>query len=194
MRLGQAVFELFPLPSDSEIRIALIPLNEAEHENCLSFAASLNVPDNIAGNQLRDRAESREILSYAIRDPKNLMRRIYSSGAELSEDLEPVDVGFLIERYYELADANSPSLDRLPEKEVEDLKKALQEMDWNALSGRQWYAASRFLLSLMPQPLGDSLLGFGSIQPSTTTNESEKSIPTASQNSIETPVRSAESP
>jgi len=193
MRLGQAVFELFPLPSDNEIRIALVPLNEAEHENCLSFAASLNAPDNIAGNQLRDRAESREILSYAIRDPKDVSKRVYSSGAQLAEDLEPVDVGFLIERYYEMADQNSPSLERLSESDQTELKKALQTMDWNELSGRQWYAASRFLLSLMPKPLGDSLLGFGSITPSITTNESDESTITAEQSSSETYVKSAES-
>jgi hypothetical protein len=134
-------------------------------------AASLNVPDNVAGNQLRDRAESREILSYSIRDPKDVSQRIYSSGVQLADDLEPVDVGFLIERYYEMADSNSPSLERLPEKEQAELKKALQEMDWNELTGRQWYAASRFLLSLMPKPLGDSLLGYGSTTPSTTTSE-----------------------
>lgn len=192
MRLGQAVFELFPLPSDPEIRIALVPLNEAEHENCLSVAASLNAPDNIAGNMLRDRAESREVLSFAIRDPKDPMTRIYSSGREVSEDLEPVDVGFLMERYYEMADSNSPSIERLPENEQAELKKALQMMDWNELSGRQWYAASRFLLSLMPKPLGDNLLGFGSTTPSITTNESDVFTTTAEPDSSETLVKSAE--
>jgi len=171
MRLGQAVFEIFPLLSDPEIRVAIVPLNEAEHENCLSFAASMDLPDNIAGATLRDRAQTTEILSWAIRDPLDITKRIYTSGTEVSQDLGPDDVGFLIDHYYEMADQNAPSLERLSDDDVNDLKKALNEMDWNALSGRQWYAASRFLLSLMPQPLGDSLLGSGSINNSTTTSE-----------------------
>jgi hypothetical protein len=171
MRLGQGVCEIFPLLSDGEVRVAVVMLNEAEHENCLAVAASIQAADNIAGNQLRDRTESLEILSYAIRDPLDLTKRIYTSGKQVAEDLEPADVGFLIERYYEMADTFSPSLERLSDEDQEQLKKVLQEMDWNALSGRQWYAASRFLLSLMPQPLGDSLLGYGSTPKSTTTND-----------------------
>jgi len=171
MRLGQAVLEIFPLLSDPEIRVALVPLTEAEHESCLSFAAMLETPDNIAGHQMRDRAETREILSYAIRDPRNLSERIYSSGHEVGLDLEPQDVGFLIDHYYELADRNSPRLEQLPAEDVEILKKALQEMDWNEFTGRQWYAANRFLLSLSPKPLADSLLGSGSTSNLTTTSE-----------------------
>jgi hypothetical protein len=171
MRLGQAVFEIFPLLSDPDIRVAIVPLNEAEHENCLSFAASMDVAENIAGATLRDRAQTTEILSWAIRDPLDITKRIYNSGSEVAQDLGPDDVGFLIDHYYEMADQNAPSLERLPDNDVNELKKALNEMDWNALSGRQWYAASRFLLSLMPQPLGDSLLGSGLTNNSTTTSE-----------------------
>lgn len=179
MRLGQAVFEIFPLLSDPEIRVALVPLNEAEHDNCMSYAAAITVPDNVAGTQLRDRAESLEILSFAIRDPKDPSQRIYTHGKEVAEDLEPVDVGYLMDNYYEMASRNSPSVTQLSEEDQATLKKALQTMDWNELSGQQWYAATRFLSSLMQGPLADSLLGFGLTPKSTTTNDEAKSTLTA---------------
>jgi hypothetical protein len=171
MRLGQAAYEVVNLPSDPEIRVALVPLNEAEHETCLALAAAMEIPDNIAGLQLRDRALQLETLALSIRDPRDPTTQIYKNGKEVSEDLEPVDVGFLMDYYNELADSASPSIERLTDEQVGELKKALARMDWNELSGRQWYAASRFLSVIMPVLLAGSSVGSGSISKSTTTNE-----------------------
>jgi hypothetical protein len=90
-----------------------------------------------------------------------------------------------------MVETSSPSVDGIPAEELDDLKKALQEINWSELSGRQWYALRRFLFSIMPELLQASLLGRGSISKWITPNEDEKSTHTVSKNLIDKPAKSA---
>jgi hypothetical protein len=94
--------------------------------------------------------------------------RVYSSTEEMLEDLEVADIDALIDGYNEMIAKSSPSLDGITEEEIEDLKKVFQTMDWNALSGRSWYAAKRFLSTISPEQLRDNSHGSTSINSATT--------------------------
>lgn len=171
MRLGQSVCEYVQLPSDNEIRVAIVPLTEGEYHQAMEAIASMGGIDNLANVNLKDRRLSQEIILRSIREEDDLSSRMFSDIGDMMDTLEVSDVDEIIDRYNEMMDKSSPSLDGIPEEELEVLKKALQTMDWNALSGRAWYALKRFHSEIMPSPLLDNSPGFGSTSSSTTTSE-----------------------
>jgi hypothetical protein len=181
MRLGQAATEIIPLVSDPEFRVALVPLRESEYRQVLSIIARIQVSDTMAGLQFRDRVQSEELLVRSLRDPKNLDTWLFDSAEEMNEILDVADIDMLIDEFNEMSEKSNPAIDQIPEEEFVVLKKVLQTMDWNALSGRSWYAAKRFLGALTTQGLlRGSFLGSTSISPLITMSEEEESTPTAS--------------
>lgn len=165
MRLGQDVAMVHPVPSSEDVKIALIPLTEAEYDQALVAAVSLDAPDTLAGSALRDRRSQQEILIRSMRNPDNLDERLFDSCDQLRETLEWSDVNFFMDSYFELAEQIAPQVGALSEDEIDELKKVFKEIAWNELSGGQWYALKRFLLSLSPDQLRDSLLGSFLINP-----------------------------
>jgi hypothetical protein len=171
MRQGQATCSYVQLVSDPEIRVAIIPLTEAEYEQVLEIVASINAPDNVAGFGLRDRKNAQEILVRAIREEDDLTKRVYDSIDEMMEGLDTTDIDQLVDEYNEMNAQANPSADAISEEELMRLKKVLLEMDWNEFSGRSWYALKRFLGTIMPQLQRDNLLGSTSTPSLTTKSE-----------------------
>jgi hypothetical protein len=171
MRLGQAVCDVVPLTSDAEQKLYIVPLTEAEYLQAINAVAELTVIDNLAGIAVRDRTQANETLVRAIREETDLTKRVFMTVEEMNDALDVTDIDELYDRYMEMVDKSSPSIDRIPPEEIDELKKALQTMDWNALSGSAWYALKRFLSQIMPSPLLDSSPGFTSTNSLTTTSE-----------------------
>lgn len=172
MRLGQAVCETVTLQSDEEVKIALVPLTEAEYEQSLSAAASRNVPDNIAGAMLRDRTNVQHMIRFSAREVGNLENHVWETVDEMMEMLSEGDLDQLIDEYNEMTAKINPQLDGIPNEEFETLKKVLSEIQWSGLSGKSWYAAKRFLGALIQDGLlSDNTLGSLSTKNLTTTSE-----------------------
>ena len=171
MRLGQAVCDYVSLPSDPETRLCIVPLTEAEYLQVLAKVSKLTVPDDLAGVSMRDRTQVVEILVRSIREEENLTKHVFESTEEMLDSIEVADVDELIDRYNEMVERASPALDAIPDEELENVKKALQTMDWKELSGPAWYACKRFLSRIMPSPLLDNFPGSLSTNSSTTTSE-----------------------
>lgn len=171
MRLGQAVCDYVTLPSDPETRLCIVPLTEAQYLQVLEKVSRLEEDDNIAGMAVRDRVQSQEILLHAIREESDLTQTVWNDIDEMMDAIDQVDVDELIDSYNAMVEKASPSIEGIPPEELERLKKALQTMDWNALSGRAWYAAKRFLSEIMPTPLLDSFPGSTLTSSPTTTSE-----------------------
>jgi hypothetical protein len=159
MRLGQAACDFVVLPSDPEIRVAVVPLTEADYRNVLEKVSKLASSDDLAGIQIKDRVQAEEILVRAIREEHDLQTRVYDTAEELLEDFEVHDIDHAIDVYNVMVEKSSPSLEAIPEEELENLKKLLAAMDWNDLSGSAWYAAKRFLSRVSPQLLRARSLG-----------------------------------
>lgn len=171
MRLGQAVCDVVPLPSDSEIRLSIVPLTEADYLQVLEIVRDTPAVDDIPGLAIRDRVQVQEILVRAIREESDFTLRVYDDKEDMLEDLEVADIDMLFDRYSEMVAKSSPALDGIPPEDFDDLKKRLQAMDWNALSGQSWYAAKRFLSTISPVLLQDNSPGSTSTNSSTTTSE-----------------------
>lgn len=171
MRLGQAVCDFVTLPSDSETRLCIVPLTEAQYLQALEKVSEMHIADDLAGMSVRDRRQAQEILVRAIREEQTLTEQVFHTVEEMLDTLNVEDIDELIDRYQEMVEKSSPSLDAIPADEIENLKKALQEMDWSALSGPAWYALKRFLSRIMPSPLLDNWPGSISTNSSTTTSE-----------------------
>lgn len=165
MRLGQATFDIFTLPSDPETSVALVPLSEAEYDQALASSALMDIPDSVSGNALRDRRGQEEILVRSMRNPNNIDEKIFSSTDQLRQALEVQDVNLLIDGYLELMEKISPRIDSLDDDEVEELKKVLETIPWKELTGGQWYALKRFLSTLTPEQLLGNLPGSFSTNP-----------------------------
>lgn len=180
MRLGKAVCEMVELASDPEIRIALIPLTDAEFQNSLMVAAQANVTEVASTHEVfyRDRVQKCAILLAAAREPDNLKKPFFESLSEVT-DLDYNDITDLFSYYEQMMDFSSPSLDGISQEDMDEIKKALQEVEWNDLSGRSWYAAKRFLSTLTQKPPQVSLFGSLPTSNSTTKNDEEESTDTA---------------
>jgi hypothetical protein len=194
MRLGQAVCDYVTLPTDPEIRLCIVPLTEALYLQALEKVLSIEAQDDLAGMAIRERVQATEILARSIREESDLTKVVYESAEQMTEDLEVVDIDELIDRYNEMIAISSPSIDGIPDEELEHVKKLLQEMDWSGLSGRAWHALKRFLSTISPTPLLDNSLGFISTNSLTTTSESDESMSTVSQNSIDNSAKSVTNP
>ena len=194
MRQGQAVCDFVDLPSDPEIRFCIVPLTEADYLQVLAKVRDTIASDDLPGLAIRDRVQATEILVRAIREEFDLTTRVYSDVNQLLEDLQVSDVDEIFARYMEMTHKSSPSLDGVPPEELDELKKLFLAMDWSAVSGRSWYALKRFLSTITPSPLMDSLPGSGSTNSLITTSESGKSTSTASQNSTSKSAKSAGTP
>jgi hypothetical protein len=171
MRLGQAACDFVVLPSDPEIRVAIVPLTEADYRNVLEKVSKLNTSDDLAGIQIKERVQAEEILVRAIREEHDLQTRVYDNIEELLEDFEVHDIDHAIDVYNEMVEKSSPSLEGIPEEELENLKKVLQAMDWSDLSGSAWYAAKNFLSRISPQLLQARSVGSTSTSSATETND-----------------------
>lgn len=181
MRLGQSVGDVHNLLSDPEIQVALVPLTEAEYLQCLESTGRKDLPDDMTGAAIRDRLNAAELLCRSMREPKDLEEHMFSDIEELTEALEVADINFLQDMYFEMVETASPAIDGIPSEELDELKKALEEINWNELSGRQWYALKRFLFSIMPELLQGNSLGRGSMSKLIGSSESSESTPIVSQ-------------
>jgi len=191
MRLGQAVCDYVNLLSDDEIRVCIVPLTEADYLKVLEKTNDVDAADDIAGMSLRERVQAQEICVRAIREEHDLTKRIYNDVTEMLEDFEVADIDEIYDRYREMTHKSSPSLEGIPADEFVEIKNLFQAMDMSALSGRSWYALKRFLSTITPSPLLDSLPGFTSTNSSTTTSESSESTSIASPSSMKSDAKSA---
>jgi hypothetical protein len=180
MRLGQAVCEIATLLSDPEIKIALVPISDAEHQNAIETAASVDVANNEHGILRRDRAMQNAVIFAAAREHSDLTKPYFERYEEVQE-LEHIDINYLWDIYSEMVANSSPSIDGMSEEEFDAVKKALREMDWNVLSGASWFALKRFLSTITPRPLLGKSPGYSSTNPSTVTNTLETSATDVAQ-------------
>lgn len=179
MRQGQAVADFAEIPSLPEMRVALVPVTEADYDKSLELSAMIDAPENPSGWLRRERRANAETLVCAIRNPQDLQERVFEDVDELRDVLEVSDLNYLTDRYMEMVARSSPQLEAFSEDEMDAAKKFLQALDWNELSGRSWYALKRFLSSLGPTLRVDKLHGYSSTPFSTMTSERPESTPDA---------------
>lgn len=180
MRQGQQVFEPVEVPSLSlpgePLILAQIPLTESETQQGVIAAATLDVPDNLAGMAARNRAAAVSDLWHSLRDPADLSQKAFDNVEELTEQLTPTDVDHLIDALAMLMEYASPDIDGLSQKDLEELKKGFAEIDLSVLTGRQWAAVKLCFQVLLPELLQAKLSGSTSTESSTERSESVASI------------------
>lgn len=185
MRMGQDAAEIITLPWNEEVRMAIVPLTEKEYELALSAASAFSPggdsTDDTFVMEAKDRYVSAHMLYDALREPDDIDKRVFSSVEEVREFLEPPQINYLREEYARISEFSSPALDGLGAEELDELKKAFEKIELSALSGKPWWHLKSFFSSLTPEQLAVSLSGFSSIKNAIGTNESEESIPGASQ-------------
>lgn len=194
MRAGQTVFEVVELFSDPETRLALVPLTDAEFQNALTVAAShIEIPDTDHGVVLKDRIQANGVILKSAREVDDITKPFFQTYEEVAM-LDKADIDYLIDWYQQMVANSSPSIDGLTEEQVDELKKVLSTMDWSELSGQQWYAAKRFLMTLTIQQRQAKLPGSFSIKPLTSRSEEiEPTLDNADKPSTPQSVRSVES-
>src|SRR5881392_30501 len=111
MRLGQAACDYMTLVSDPEVRLAIVPLTEAEYLQALEAVARVNAPADVAGMQVRDRRQVQEIMVRSVREDGNLSERVWNSVNEMMEVLEVGDIDQFFDGYQEMVEKSSPSLE-----------------------------------------------------------------------------------
>lgn len=149
LRLGQAACEIVTLPSDSEVRFALVPLTEGEYRRSLEVAEKLDVGDGMSGALVREQVQKEMILFFAAREIRDLNKHFFNNEGDISE-LEHIDVAHAYDIYLEMTAAISPSMMGLSEEDFLPIKMQLPKISWSDLSGPQWYAAQRFLNLIQP--------------------------------------------
>jgi hypothetical protein len=174
MRMGQDAPQLVDIPSletdkEGRVRVALVPLTESEHETGLLASANAEAPDNDVGFAFRDRWNQVYDLWQAIREPDDIKKKVFPSPEKMVEVLTVGDINFLAETQLTLMEQASPALDGLTDDDMEELKKAFNQIDLSALSGRSWLHLRTFFQQLPLAALPARLFG-----PSSTSNLTEK--------------------
>lgn len=151
MRLGQAAPDYVTLPDRPSIGFALVPLIEKEYQWTMEQAAAIPAPENVYGVDLRDRTMQVCTLLCALREPENHDKKAFESLEQMLDPelgLEPTEINYLSECYQRLVDFSSPVLDGLSDEQLDELKKALVTIDWNALSGKPWWHLKGVFMTL----------------------------------------------
>jgi hypothetical protein len=193
MRLGAAAGRVEALPSQPEIKVAVVPLTEAEHEQCMEIVTAMEAPETMIGAMSRDRRNQNEALFRALRDPENFEERAFDDRDEMMEALEVQDSNFLMDVLLEISETDNPAPGEFTEEELDEVKKVLEGVDLNVLSGRQWYALKRFLSTLGLTLLPANSVGSTSTNSVITKNDVNEFMNTADPNLIETLAKSVES-
>jgi hypothetical protein len=175
MRAGQEVPEFVTIPSMPEIRCVIIPLTESESQAGIIRAAALDVLDNAAGIQARDRICIESDVWHALREPDDFTQRVFGSIDDMLEELDATDISVLADELAALMDYASPAIDGLTDEQLDELKKAFGETDWNGLTGRRWALVKMACQALFPDLLRVKSLGSTSTESSTGKNENAKS-------------------
>lgn len=181
-RLGQDAPEMVTIPSMPEIRCAQVPLNESEIQAGLIAAASIDVLDNQAGLQARDRAAMVSDIWYSLREPDNIDKKVFESVEEMVIQLDPNDIDFLQNSLMLLMSFASPAIDGLSNEDLVELKKLFGATEWSELTGTRWAAVKLCVSILLPEILQAKLSGIGSIDNSTVTSETPESTSTVEPN------------
>ena len=181
MRMGQEAPTLVSPPSAPEVRIAMVPLLEHEHEKALTEAASLELPDNPYGIDRRDRTLQAATLFYSLRDPEDIEQMAFPNAQKMVEVLESADINHLLEEYSSMVDFSSPSIDGITDEQLDEIKKALTRIDLRGLYGKPWWHLKQFLSTLSVDQLPGRSLGPLSIPSSMTTSDDDESIPGAKE-------------
>lgn len=163
MRLGQESPVMTSAKSAPEVRFAMVPLTEAEHELSLAEAAAIEAPENDYGVEMRDRVLKANHMFHSLRNPDEIKEKIFSGWKEVSEVLEFADLEYLGDEYAAMMHDQSPAYDGMTDEEVADLKKALETIDWSVLSGRPWWHLKMFFMTITPTQLVDNSYGHDSI-------------------------------
>lgn len=180
MRQGQEVPEYIDVPSMEGVRVALVPLTEAELSRGLAYAAKDDdVPESFSGVQYRTRRAIQSDLWHAIREPGDIDKRVFESIEDMVEVLSPADIDFLNMHLATLMNFASPAMDGLTEEDLDFLGRAWQAIRLNELTGRRWAAAKVCLSILLPELLQARLSGRTSTDGSTQTTESDESTSAA---------------
>jgi hypothetical protein len=179
MRMGQESCEIVDIPSDPEMRVALVPLTEKEMQEGITAAAALHAPgDNMAAAILRDRHRQCCDMWHSARLTNDLQVKAFDSVEQMVEVLDNVDINVLGERYILMVDESSPAVDGLSDADLADLKKDFGTIPWSELSGKRWAAVKLCHSVLFPGQLLDRSLGSTSTSSSTPTSEEIEPIPT----------------
>jgi hypothetical protein len=171
MRLGQAACEMTTLPSDDETRIALVPLTDSEYIRSLEIADAAMVGDNPAGFAVRDELQKQSVIFFSAREVGDLDSKFFDDVGEAGE-LGSHDIDHLYDVYLEMISNQSPSLFGLSDEDFEALKKVWNLIEWNELTGQQWYAAQRFVNSIRPLLLAGNYSGSQSTNSLTQSSDS----------------------
>jgi hypothetical protein len=173
--LGQEVGDFVEIPSMAGVRVMMVPLSERETQLSVIYASQLPVDDNQAGVNARNRACVQHDVWQATREPGNLSTHLWENVDSMLDELEPEDVDALADALVTLMDYASPAIDGISEEELDNLKKASDQIRWNGLTGRRWAVVKLYLSVMSPELLAASFSGSISTAKSTTTSESEES-------------------
>ena len=181
MRLGQEAPDIVPLKTVPGVRVALVPLSEGEFAIALEQAAQVDAPDNAYGVEMRDRLLQQFTLVFAIRDPLDPSKRVFESVADMIKEFEPLEINHLMDCYGRMVENSSPSIDGFTDEDLDTLKKALQTIEWNALSGKPWWHLKNFLLTITPEQLPGNSYGSALTNKLIGTSDEPESTPGASE-------------
>jgi hypothetical protein len=172
MRMGQEAPDFVDIPSMPGVRAVQVPLLEREAQAGIIRAADIDVPDNSAGLQARNRIAIESDVWHSLREIDDPSKHVFESIDEMvgEEGLDPGDIDHLADNLRILMDYSSPALDGFSDKELDDLKKVFAETDWSALTGKRWAALKLCVSILFPELLQARSLGTGSTDSSTPTS------------------------
>lgn len=173
MRMGQEAPDFVDIPSMPGVRAVQVPLLEREAQAGIIRAADIDVPDNSAGLQARNRIAIESDVWHSLREIDDPSKHVFESIDEMvgEEGLDPGDIDHLADNLRILMDYSSPALDGFSDKELDDLKKVFAETDWSALTGKRWAALKLCVSILFPELLQARSLGTGSTGSSTPTSD-----------------------
>lgn len=181
MRQGQNAGTFANLITDPETRVAIVPLKEREHEYGYSYAATIDVDDNTSGLVLRNRAKSVADLWNACREPDNFDKKVWVSVDQMIDDLEAVDIDYLLEQFFAYTTDFSPDLANMTEESLDELKKVFGSLQLKELTGKEQAAVSICLSLLLPTRQLAKSLGSTSTESSTERTDDVEPIPLVAQ-------------
>lgn len=176
LREGQAAGEICLI--DDDTRCVLVPLTDGEWLKALSIADRYETAGSEAGFMAREEMLKEATLLFACREMFDFSQNFFNGLDEVAS-LDHHVIHRMYDEYLEMIAVASPPFLALGEEELEILKKVWGQIEWSELTGRQWYAAQRFLNSIRPNSRQGNSFGLQSTKSSTPMNTAQDSAANA---------------
>jgi hypothetical protein len=130
----------------SDQRLKLVVLTSQENIDASVATDQYCDEKKVKDSNVKSLVLQREMIYRFVRDEEDEQKKFFTK--EEVQDLSNDEIGYFVQEYYLLLDQSNPTIERMTEEQLNEVKEALGKIQPSALNGEQSAILRRLALSL----------------------------------------------